>query len=185
MKLLLPIGAVVAALAVTVSAQDSTVKSRTEVKADDAKVLMMTGCLRQDATGAFNLTGGTIAAGDKLTTETKVKSEVDKDDVTVRSTTKTKADDGAVATSGTSTYLLIPRADVNLATHVGHQVQVSAIMVEKGKGDADVKIKDRTTVDPEHASDSTARTTTKIEVPKSPLGAYSVVSVRMLAASCQ
>ena len=61
MKLLLPIGAAVAALAVSASAQDTTVKSRTEVKADDAKVLTMTGCLRQDVTGAYKLTGGVIA----------------------------------------------------------------------------------------------------------------------------
>lgn len=184
MKLLLPIGAVVAALAVSASAQDTTVKSRTQVKADDAKVLTMTGCVRQDATGAFNLTGGMIAAGDKLTTDTKVKSDVDKDDATVKTTARTKTDDGVVGTTGTGTYLLVPRGDVNLASHVGHQVQVSAIMVERGEGDADVKIKDQTKVDPENAPDSKARTTTKIEVPKSPAGAYSVVSVKMLAPSC-
>ena len=49
MMLLKPIAAA-AALAVTASAgaQDSTVNSRTEIKADDAKVVTMTGCLRQD-----------------------------------------------------------------------------------------------------------------------------------------
>ena len=183
MKLLMPIGALVAAL-VSAGAQDTTVKSRTEVKADDAKVLTMTGCLRRDADGAFTLIGGMSAVGDKVTTDTKVKSDVDRDDATVKSRTKTKTDDGAVATSGTSTYLLMPRGDVNLAAHVGQQVQVSAIMVERGEGDADVKIKERTKVDPENADDSTARTKTKIEVPKSPLGSYSVVSVRMLGSPC-
>jgi hypothetical protein len=113
-----------------------------------------------------------------------VKNDVDKDDATVKTTTRTKIDDGVVGTTGTATYLLVPRGDVNLASHVGHQVQVSAIMVERGEGDADVKIKERTKVDPENAADSKARSTTRIEVPRSPAGSYSVVSVKTLAAAC-
>ena len=35
------------------SAQDSTIKSRTEIKADDATVYSMTGCLKQDVAGNF------------------------------------------------------------------------------------------------------------------------------------
>ena len=38
-----------AALAVTVGAQDTTLKSLTQIEADDAKVMSMSGCLRHDA----------------------------------------------------------------------------------------------------------------------------------------
>jgi hypothetical protein len=185
MRLLTCVGAAVAALAVTATAQDTTTKSRTKIQADDAQVISLTGCLRQDAAGAYALVGGIAAAGDELSTKSKVKSEVDDDEVTVKGKTQTKAEDGAVATTGTmSTYALIPRNDVNLRAHVGHQVQVSAVVVEAGKGDADVKITDKTKVDPDNGSDTTSRTKTKVELPKSPLGSYSVVSVTPLSGTC-
>ena len=185
MKVLMPIGAVAVALTVTLNAQDSKVTSRTEVKADDAKVIMMTGCLYRDAaTGSYSLMG-TVAAGDELKSKSTVKTDVDDDAVTVTGKTTTKAEDGAVATSGTtSTFALIPRSDVNLASHVGHQVQLSAVVVEAGQGDADVTVKERTQVDPENAPDTTARTKSKIEVPKSEAGAYSVVAVKPLSGAC-
>ena len=48
MRLTVLVAFVAAALSVTASAQDSKVKSRTDIKADDAKVISMTGCLRSD-----------------------------------------------------------------------------------------------------------------------------------------
>jgi hypothetical protein len=186
MRLLMPIGAAVVALAVTASAQDTTVRSRTRVKADDAKVMTMTGCLHQDpASGAFSLAGTMAAAGDELTTRTKVTTDVDRDEVEVRGRSRTEVEDGAIATSGTaSTFALVPGSGVNLASHVGHQVQVSAIVVERGEGDAEVTVRDKTTVDPDNGRDTTSRTKTKIEVPKSPRGSYSVVSVKALGGNC-
>jgi hypothetical protein len=187
MKLLLfPISVAALGLTVTVNAQDTTVKSRTQIKADDAKVTMMTGCLRQDAlSGTYTLIGVLAAAGNDLTTKSKTRTDVNKNDVSVKSKTKTTADDGAVATTGAlSTYVLVPASNVDLAANVGHQVRVSSIMVEGGHGDADVKIKDETTVDPEHASASTSRSKSKIEVPKSPFGSYNVVSITSLADTC-
>ena len=185
---LLIIGAAVATLTVTVGAQDSTVKSETKIKADDAKVVLMTGCVRQDAaTRNYMLMGTVAAAGDDLKTKTEVKTDVDKNDTEVKATTKTKADDdGAVGTSGViSTYALVPKDGVNLAPHVGHQVQISAVVVEQGHGDADVKIKEKTTVDPDNAPDTTSNTKTKVELPRSPEGQYAVVSVKPLAGTCQ
>jgi hypothetical protein len=186
MRLAISIGVAVAALAVTASAQDTTVKSRTKITADDAQVMTISGCVRQDAlTGTYSLVGGSMTAGDDLKTKSKVKTDVDKDDVTVKGKTSTKVDDGAVATSGVvSTYTLVPRSGVDLSAHVGHRVQVSAIAVDRGEGDADVKIKNKTTVDPDHASDTTTRTKTKVEVPKTAFGAYSVVAVNPLSGVC-
>jgi hypothetical protein len=175
------------ALSATAWAQDSTVKSRTNIKADDARVLSMTGCLRdQVAPGVFALDGTMAAAGKKIETNSKVKTDVDKDKTTVRGRTETKADDGAVATSGsTSTFLLVPgSAGVDLASHVGERVQISAIMVNPGHGDADVKIKEKTRVDAEHAPDAKSESTTKTELPRTGGGQYTVMSMTSTGVSC-
>jgi hypothetical protein len=155
------------------------VKSRTKVTADDAQVMTMTGCLRHDG-GHYTLVG-TMIAGDELKTKTKTKTDVDKDDTTVNSKTVTKGNHGGMVSS----YMLVPRDNLDLAAHVGHQVEISAVMVDAGHGDADLKIKDKTTVDPENARDTTTRSKTKVEVPRSRAGAYTVMSVRPLAATCE
>jgi hypothetical protein len=186
MRLLLPTVVVAAALSVSASAQDSKAKSQTKIKADDAKVVSMTGCLRQDvAANGYVLEGAIAASGDDLTTKTKVKTDVDKDKTTVKGETQTKGDEGAVATAGAvSRYMLVPGKDINLSSHVGEQVQVSAIVVEAGHGDADVKIKDKTKVEAEHAKDSTSESKTKVELPRSPAGQYTVMSITALGTSC-
>ena len=71
MPRLLSICAIVAAMTVSVGAQDTKVTSRTKVKADDATVVSLTGCLRQEAlSGHYTLVGTTAAAGDRVTTKT-------------------------------------------------------------------------------------------------------------------
>ena len=146
----------------------------------------MTGCLREDPVAhSYSLIGAMAAAGDELKSKTKVKTDVDKGDTKVTATTKTSADDGAVATAGSmTTFSIRPSDDVTLSQHVGHRVQLSAIMVEPGHKDADVKIEDKTKVDPEHGDDATARSKTKVEVPRSALGEYTVVSVKPLGTTC-
>jgi hypothetical protein len=184
MNHLFAIGALLAATAVAAGAQDTEVRSRTEVKADDATVVSLTGCLRQDAAGHYTLVGATAAAGDKVTTKTEVETDVDDDDVEVTTRTRSRADD-AVGTSGTrSTYLLVPKGNVALATHVGRQVQVSAVMLDPREDDTEVKIEDRTTIDPDDAPDRTTRSKTEIEVEGVPHGQYAVVAVKQLATSC-
>jgi hypothetical protein len=187
MRLAIPVTFVLAtALSVVVAAQDSKVKSRTNIKADDAQVVSMTGCLRQDAvTNGYTLEGTMAAAGKDITTSSTVKTDVDRDKTTVKGKSQTKGDEGAVATSGViSSYALVPGNVAELSAHVGEQVQVSAIMVKPGHGDADVKITEKTKVEPEHADDSTSRSKTKTELPRSPAGQYSVVSVTPLGTSC-
>ena len=73
---------------------------------------------------------------------------------------------------------------VNLSPYVGQQVQISAATVKPGHHDADVKIEDKTTVDPEHGRDTTSRSKTKIEVPRTAYGQYTVVSVKPLGSTC-
>jgi hypothetical protein len=182
MKFAMPILAVTVALAAPAIAQDSTSKTRTKIKGDEARIVSMTGCLRQNTSNSYTLIGTMAAQGDDLKTKTKVKTDVDKDDTKVKVTTKT--DNGAVATSGSSAMFTLFPGDVALSQHVGHQVQVAAVMVEPGHHDADVKIEQKTKVDPEHGDDSTLRTKTKLEVEKAPYGQYTVVSVTPMAGTC-
>ncbi len=187
MRLVLPVAIVAAALALPASAQDSKAKSQTEIKADDAKVISMTGCLRNDTAGSGYVLEGTMAAiGDDLKTKSTVKTDVGDDKTTVKGKTETKADDGAVVgTSGVvSRYTLIPGRNVNLTPHVGERVQVNTVVVEAGRGDADVKIKEETKVEPAGAPDSSSQSKTKVELPKSQAGQYTVMAITTLAGTC-
>jgi hypothetical protein len=179
---------VAATLSAPVFAQDSKVKSRTDIKADDAKVITMVGCLRTDsATSSYSLVGHIAAAGDDITAKSTVKTDVDKDKSKVEGKTEVKGDKDkkAVATAGDIvTYALLAGPNVNLAPNVGKQVQISALQVEKGRGDADVKIKEQTKVEREDAPDSKSDSKTKLELPRSPNAAYTVVSVTSLGTPC-
>ena len=176
---------VAATLSVPVIAQDSKVKSRTDIKADDATVISMVGCLRNEpTTNSYLLVGTVTAAGDEVTDKTKVETDVDKDKTKVKAKSETKGDDGVPTAGAVSTYLLLAGPKVNLAPHVGRQVRISALQVEKGHRDADVKVKDETKIEREDARDSKATSKTKLELEKSPSNAYTVVAVTSLGTPC-
>ncbi|SRR5712691_1208885 len=187
MRLVIPVAIAVTALAVPLFAQDSKVRSRTNIKADDATVTSLTGCLGQELTsGVYTLNGTIATSGKEIETNSKVKTDVDKDKTTVRGKTETKANGGAVATAGsTSIFMLVPgNSNVDLASHVGERVNISAIMVKPGHGNADVKIRDKTKVDAENAPDAKSRSTTKLELPRTPAGQYTVLSITPTGDRC-
>jgi hypothetical protein len=170
------------------AAQDTTVKSRTKIEGDEAQVVSMTGCLRQDVqSGAYMLVGSVDAVGENVTNEAKVKVDRDKDNSTVTAETRSKSDKGdkadKAAAGVTNTYVLSP-GNVNLTSHVGQRVQIAAAAVKPGHKDADVTVKDETKVDPEHGRDRTSREKTKVEIERAPLGQYTVVSVKSLGGTC-
>jgi hypothetical protein len=168
------------------AAQDSTTKSKTEIKADDATMFSMTGCLRQDVAGNFTLYGTAVKAREGITTETKVETERDRDESKVTTTTRTRADEGRVGTSGRlSTFLVSPREGVALKQDVGQEVQLTAIMVDPDEKDAKVRVEEKTRVDPEHADASTKRSKTEIEVEGDAVGQYSVMTVKSTGGSCK
>ena len=79
MRFIIQTAVVLAAFSATVWAQDTTVKSRTTIEADEAQVVSMTGCLRQDAaTRAYMLVGTVKAAGQRVTSDSSVKIDVDR-----------------------------------------------------------------------------------------------------------
>lgn len=186
MRLIICSGAVVLlTIGVTASAQDTTVKSRTDIKGDEAHIVSMTGCLRQDvSTGVYMLAGTVDAAGENLRNEAKVEIDRDKDETTVTADTRAKAENGDKRATGVaSTYVLSP-GNVSLAQYVGKRVQIAAAAVKPGHEDADVTIRDKTTVDPEHGRERTERSETKVEIERGPLGQYTVVSAKALGGSC-
>ena len=88
MRRLLSAGAFAMAMSIAASAQDSTIRSRTDIKTDDAKVFSMTGCLQRDAAGNFSLHGTAVKSREGITTETKVETETDRDEQKVTTTTR-------------------------------------------------------------------------------------------------
>lgn len=183
-------GALAAALAVSLHAQDSTVTTRTQVDADDARAIMATGCLRQAPDKTFTLMGAVTVAGGDLESKTRVSTDIDRDDVEVKTETRTEIDrdDRPVGTSGVmKTYELAPRAGVELLPHVGTQVEISAVMVDAAKGAddvAEIEIEERTEVEREDAPDTKVETRTEAELPRGEQARLMVVSVKPVGASC-
>jgi hypothetical protein len=183
----IPTCAIAAAFAVSVHAQDSTVTTRTQVKADDAKAITATGCLVPGlAPGAFALRGAITARGDEVSSKTETKTEVDRDESRVRTETRTRAD-GDHDRVGHGTALLFdlsPRAGVDLVPHIGKQVQLTAVVLERGKGDAEVKVKEETNVEREDGKDGKSRTESKVTVDRDGGPRLNVISVKSLGQPC-
>lgn len=171
MKGVIPVWTIAAAcaLAVSVSAQDTTIKSKTKttIKADDAKVMTMTGCLTAGADGTFTLTN----ARPQIAIETTL-------------------DLPTVGTGGATitTYQLTPRGGVSLTPHVGHTVEVTALAVPPATAsddDAKVEVKSKTRVKVDDAPDAHVETRTKAKVPRGATSKLVVASVKHLAPTCQ
>ena len=82
-------------------------------------------------------------------------------------------------------FRVCPRDAVALSEYVGRQVQLSAIVVDPDHKDAEVKIEDKTTVDPAYGSDRTNRSKAKVEVGRGAYGGFTVVSVKPLGSPCR
>jgi hypothetical protein len=192
MRLTIYTAGVLFAASAIVSAQDTSVKSRTKIDGDEAQIVSMTGCLRQDvSTGAYMISGTVDAVGERLTNEATLKVDRDKrgdrEDTHVTAETKSKADKGdkddKLAAGVLSTYVL-SAGNLNLKQYVGQQVQVAAAAPKPGHKDADVTVREETKVDPEHGKDSRSRSKTEVEVGRGPLGQYTAVSVKPLGGTC-
>lgn len=151
-------------LAVSANAQDTTVKTKTKVKTDDAKMVTMTGCLQAGTeTGAFTLSN------------VKTTASIDKSSETV-------------GTAGAAmTYELTPQSGVNLTPHVGHTVEITALALKpagKGDDDASVSVKSKTKVKTDDAPDTKIETRTKAEMPRGAHHRLTVASVKHISPSC-
>ena len=107
-------------------AQDSSVKTKTKIKGDDAQTVTYTGCVQ----------GGTQ-------TRTYVLDKV----VPVRQTTETSTDAAGTPTATTTTtYALVPSDTVQITEYVGHKVEVTGMLVPEGEMtyESETKVNDDT-----------------------------------------
>jgi hypothetical protein len=150
--------------AAALHAQDTTIKQETKIKADDAKVMTVSGCLGGSGS-SFVLTNAAAV-------------------------TEPSKKDGkkSVGTSGVvASYALVPREGVALASHVGQRVELVGVVIDaakKGDDDAKVKIEDKTKVKREDAPDSKSDTTTKARIARGPEAQFAVTSVKMVSPVC-
>lgn len=188
MKTFISTFALAATVAAALHAQDSTVTTRTQVKADDATAIIATGCLVAGVIpGSFALRGGITATGEQVTTKSRVETDVKGDETRVRADTSTKAegDNDRVRNGGVTLFDLSPRTGVELASHVNKQVQVSAIMIDRGKDSAEVTIKEEAKVERENERDSKGRSETTLDVERGRGNTrLTVLSVKQLGATC-
>lgn len=187
MKRMIPACAFALAIAATAAAQDSTTKTKTTVNGDDTHTVVMHGCLQQSPAG-FTLMGTIVRGGDDATIKNKTKTDVDDHDTTVKSKTSTDLDDHAVATSGVATtYMVTTRDGVNLVPHAGQEVELTAIMADARTGgdkDAKVEIKEKGTVDREHAPDSKIDNEAKLKIERGATPQVIAMSVKPLGRTC-
>jgi hypothetical protein len=170
--------------------KDRAVTTRTEVEVDDGRAITMTGCLMQSAGQMFSLRAASVVSSEEVTTTTRVEKDIDDDGTEVRRSAKVDTDHDDAKPVGTSglvaTYDLIAPKGVDLASHVGKQVQVTAVSLDPkgGDDDAEVEIEEKTRIQREDAPDSEAKTRTEIEVPRGAKNQVTVVSVKPLGSSC-
>ena len=170
MKGAIPVWTIAAAcaLAVSVSAQDTTIrsKSKTKIKADDAKTVMMTGCLSAGSNGMFTLTNARAPIDVETTLELP-----------------------PVGTTATiTTYELMPREGVSLNPHVGHMVEITALALPpatKSDHDSKVKVKSKSKVKVEDQPETRVESRTTADLPRGATTRLVVASVKHLAPTCQ
>jgi hypothetical protein len=187
MKRLISACAIAAAFAVSANAQDSTTTTRTRVKADDAKAITATGCLVPGlAPDTFVLRGTIIARGEEVSSKTRTETEVDRDESRVRTETRTQAEgDGDRVRRGAAIlYDLSPRAGVDLVPHIGQQIQVTAILLDRGEKDAKVEIREDTRTTGDDDRDAKSRTESKVTVNRGDGPRLNVISVKPLGQKC-
>jgi len=178
--------------AVSLSAQDATVKTKTKIDADDAKVITMTGCLSKAPSGdLFVLAGATKMSGDEMKSKSKTKIDIDENETEVKNKEKTKVENeehDAVGTAGSvTTYELMPKEGVDLTPHVGHKVEVTAVALDAKKGhddDAEVKMKTESKIKVDDAPDAKVKSKTEAELPRGESPRLTVLSVKHIAPSC-
>lgn len=149
--------------AIPAHAQNAKVKSETKVKADDAQVVTMTGCL-EGGPSVFLLSHAVIPK-DQAKKVRKI-----------------------VGTTGTTdTYELTPQQGVELADNVGRQVQVTGVMIPAATAHdkhTNIEVKEKSKVEVEHQPDQKSESKTKAEIAKSDHPTFNVVSIKPAGPTC-
>jgi hypothetical protein len=187
---IIPVAALALGMAVSAAAQDSTVTSKTKISADDARAITLIGCLERGSGSAFTLKNAIAGTGEEVTTKSKVETDVDNHGKDVKTKSRTEIDRDSSRRAGVTglkaSYELAPQQGVDLASHVGHQVQITAVALDAKKGDDDakVKIEEETKIDRDNAPDSKVKTRTEANLSRGDQPKVVVLSARTLAPTC-
>jgi hypothetical protein len=190
MHRIIPVAALALSIAVSAAAQDNTVKSKTKVKADDARAITLVGCLDRGPGNVFTLQNAIAGTGKEVTTKSKVETDVDNHGKDVKTKSESEIDRDASRHAGIAglkgSYELTPQQGVDLASHVGHQVQITAVALDRKKGDDDakVKIEEETKIDRDNAPDSKVKTRTEATLARGDQSKVVVLSAKTLAPTC-
>lgn len=140
----------------TVSAQDTSVKTETKTSGAAAKTVSYTGC---------------VGAGTE--TKTYVLNKV----VPVTRTSEAVGTNGVTTITETS-YMLVPSETVEIQQHVGHKVEVTGTMIPAG----DSKTETKTKIEREDAKDTTVKEKTKTD---NAMPEFRVTAIKDLAERCE
>jgi hypothetical protein len=108
-------------------AQDSTVKTETKIKGDDAQTVTYTGCVQTGAQTSTYVLDKVVPVGHSTETSTSAS--------------------GVPMTTTSTTYALVPGDTVQITEYVGHKVEVTGMLVPKGemKTETETRVGDDTT----------------------------------------
>jgi len=156
------------ALAVTALASAQEMKSTTSVKADDAKTVVYSGCVRS------GLEPKTFVLESAMPLkQTTSETNVSRSESGTRTTTTT--------TTTTTSYVLVPDEKLDLATDLGRKVEVTAVLIPKGDDRTTIETKTKTEVKGQPAKE----TQVKEKVPQKDWPQLRIVSVKHLDDRCQ
>jgi hypothetical protein len=146
--------------------QAQEVKSTTTVKADDAKTVVYSGCVRT-GTEAKSFVLESAVPLKQMTTQTNVARSGSGSTVTTTTTT--------------TSYVLVPDEKVDLAMNIGRKVEVTAVEIPRGDGRTTIETKTKTEVKGQEALE----TQVKEKIPQKDWAQLRVVSVKHLEERCQ
>jgi hypothetical protein len=141
------------------------VKSTTTVKANDAKTVVYSGCVRP-RTEARGFVLESAIPLKQTTTETSRSGS--------GSTTTT-------TTTTTTSYVLVPDEKLDLAMNVGRKVEVTAVEIPRGDDRTTIETKTKTEV----KGEPTRETQVKEKVPQKDWPQLRIVSIKRLEERCQ
>jgi len=137
---------------IALHAQESTVKTERKVSGEGGTIVTYTGCVQTGPSRTFQL------------------NQV----VPVAKSTEVSREGNVVTT--TTTYELVPSAQIELQGFVGHKVEVTGMMMPGGESTT----RSKTTVEGKHDTTVTEETRTKGESPQ-----FRVTSIKELAEACR
>jgi len=144
------------ACAVALHAQNTSTTTKVETEKGDAKTVTYSGCVQSG---------------------TEAKSFILAKAMPIASATSTQVGTSGTTTSTTTTYALIAGETIELQPQVGHQVEVTGVMMPAG----DSKIETTTKTEREGAPDAKTKETVKSD---NAMPQFRVTSVKQLAATC-